>query len=623
MMDTDQTSSSSPIQEPSLFSSNIFEVVPVEIWQQIFLQLVPSPSHFKHVGFNTTEFIEFDPKPIIWLSHVSQYLRQVAISCPSLWTCIPTLKDIYRMPEPSAVKYFDKRFNLVNLFIERSQNQPIHVTLSDGEWGYALSQGLAGFNSIAGRASFFATSDRWKSLTIVFVAEYVLEKYARDIVLRSPCSTVLPILDTLAIRQHKETMTHLNPLSVFKTAPMLKHIHFIGMDIDTLFHLPWNQITSYNGALMQFSHFSFSCDTLESLVLKRNIQFAEIPPTVIRFTKLTRMVFDNVDYMHKLPRFYTSRPWPDEGTALQRVEAPILQSLEITTYQALKEAPSIVGNLRVALLRLPHEFLRHITFHVGGLTRQALSDLLRNTSNLESLDLWGVSSEVLCALKVESRREGGSWSVGTVLAPQLRALVVREWKDGDCQSLLDIFDSRRSEGAIAVGCYALRRIDLVYKKHEACRRAQDRIEGWGDERAKVYTPGSEYQKVHGFASHLAKEFLLKDEQRDPRFYGVRRPQRGHKGDPRKFLQVVGLHGYSDLNFVEISRLRAVLQDIHDQHQQQSADDRFRGSVDIEAFDLLSETADSLLRQWNLVLRDRDLARRWKLTEDRLTLRLER
>jgi len=507
-------------QTSQLDSASPLDILPLEIWEQIFLQASPEPSHFKPIGFNMTEFVEYDPKVVLRLSQISRFLRQLVVSCPILWTCLPSLPDLYR-PEHSGVTYFRNRFRLIDLFIERAQALSFHVTFTDDMYSHQMKKGYGWYLPPHGIQSFFATSSRWKSLTIYFMDEGVLVKYAHDLVSCSKSNPLLPTLDTLAIRQHKTNMTYLeNPISIFMSAPKLKHIHFIGMDIDNLFTLPWNQITTYNGALQQFTLLGAAANSVQELVLKRNFQYFQNPTTTtkpFRFTKLTRLNFDNINFLHKLPKDYGA--WRNDGTVLRCIEAPLLRSLEITTYQILREAPSIVNDLTMSLLRFPHDNLRNIVFHVGGLTRQSLADLLHSTPHLDTLDLWAPSSGALSALKVNPRE--GIPHIGILaLAPKLRYIIVREWQDSNAESLSEIFDSRRTGVVAKGGVSPLERIDLVYQKYKNYKKAQDSIEGWGEERQRVYRPGSDYQKIHGYSTHLVKEFLVKELKTNPRYYGV-------------------------------------------------------------------------------------------------------
>jgi len=497
------------------------DVLPLEIWEEIFFQALPGPSCFKEIGFNVTEFIQYDPRGVLCLSQVSRFWRQVVVSCPFLWTCLPNLTNLYRLDKDGAMTYFKNRFRLIHMFIERAQALPLHVTLIDRSEQSQMTGGNTAWHLHPyGAQSFFSTSNRWKSLTIRFVSGAVLYKYAHDIQSCSVFSPMLPNLDTLTIRHDKPERPYFDIHPVLLSAPKLMRIQFIGMIIDWFFILPWKQITRYNGGLRHFNQLGAATRTVQELVLKCNLLCFETPgidTAPFIFTKLTRLKLDNVDFRHKLPKYWTLH---DDDTVLRWVEAPLLQSLEITAYQALRQAPSIVNDLTASLLRVPHNSLRQIVFHVDGMTRHSLINLLQSTPRLEILELWGVSSEVLSTLDLTLERNTPGLR-GTILAPKLRHLVVREWQDSDAQSLLDLFDSRRSDIAtMGIEVFPIESIDLVYQNYENCRKARDIVEGWGVERAKVFKPGSEYQKIHGYSTHLAKEFLVKDLKRNPRHYGV-------------------------------------------------------------------------------------------------------
>ncbi|KAF9047540.1 hypothetical protein BJ165DRAFT_1466797 [Panaeolus papilionaceus] len=541
---------------PSTTPKSMFSELPVEVLEIIFSFASPAPTHFEDKGFNAIKLVEFNHKGILILSQISSFLREVVISISSLWANIPTVYDIYSIAHRAPAKY-RRRFNLVNLFLERARRSPLHVTIVDihHHWLHCGKPCVAAARPLLGRCR------RWRSLTLHFQIDRTFQDFEKNITQLRPAYTEpqFPMLETLTIKQRKINMNFLEvPVSMFSKAKNLKHIHFIGMDINQMVDVPWSQLRTYSGALLQFEQLRASSETMQELNLQRNLQYFENPPSVICFSQLKKLRFENVDFLHKLPKYYGD--WRLDGTVLRCIEAPKLQTLEFSRYQALKQAPSVIDDLLMTTLRFPHDALRHLIFHIGCIPQQSLVDLLHSVPNLEVLDVWDAPTDHFSVLEVNADNFAMTTrlaKVSMVLVPRLRSLIIREWSDSKYASLVAVYDSRRSKFAQRLRVDPIQAIDLVYQQHTDCLHAQDRIEGWNDARKLVYKPRTDYQRVHGFSRHAAQRFLNNKGARRPEFYGVKLPRRTPKYNLEStigFLKDLEKHQSTDINFIEVRSL---------------------------------------------------------------------
>jgi len=503
----------------------MLSLLPVELLGIIFSVAAPPPTHFDRVSFNIVNLVEFDHKGLLYLSHISSRLRQIVLSMPHLWSKIPTVYDVYTVT--SSV--YEKRLQLVNMFLQRSKQSPLSITIHEIKHKPCPIIAEVDFDEhlecLSLATSFLSTSRRWKSLILYFSGVVTLQMLQQSLTTLRRNSPPLPILDTLVMRQEKMCMSFISdPISVFLTAPKLRNVHFIGMDLQWIIRVPWKQLNSYRGAIhrtYEVNDLSSSPD-LRQLTLTRNIQYIYPydPTEVAHFEGLEQLTFENVTFLRHLPPYF-SEGWCPNGSLLRWIEAPLLQTLSFHTYQALQEAPAIIYDLLMTLFHAPHQNLRRLVFHVGGTTRQSLLDLLLSIPLLEMLDIWDLSEDTLSILKYApvdlkinaiDRRQ--------TVVPLLQKLVIREWSGRDGEGLVEVCNSRASLQALEDGLHPMKSIEIIYHQSKDCLNAQDRIEGWDKERPLVYKPGSEYHAIHGFSTHLAKTFLERGMGKGKRNYTV-------------------------------------------------------------------------------------------------------
>ncbi|KAF8214669.1 hypothetical protein K438DRAFT_1927013 [Mycena galopus ATCC 62051] len=210
--------------------------LPFEITSQIFVHCLPEESEDP-----IHPYPSLDEAPLVF-TRVCRTWRTVAISTSTLWNHVRIELDSDDRPGHIDEKWV----NLLDLWLQRSDPQPLSLTVSN--WSYtAPAETLLGVLN--------CQSSRWRDVTFKLPFNHFsrFEEHAS-----------LPLLERLTLSAHGSPDI-INPISAFRHAPLLRHVCFeAGMHPSDVF-LPWEQLTSveFYGARVD--------DCLELLELAPNI----------------------------------------------------------------------------------------------------------------------------------------------------------------------------------------------------------------------------------------------------------------------------------------------------------------------------------------------------------------
>ncbi|KAJ7659132.1 hypothetical protein DFH06DRAFT_1472567 [Mycena polygramma] len=244
-------------------SNYIYPVMtlPNEIISEIFLQsLDPSDP-----PFHPSNSLLAGPASPLYLGHICQRWRDIAVSTPSLWTTISL----------STIRILDNRLRLLDIWLTRSHQCPLSVTIIDN----------GGRPDMARRfVDAFAPHHRRLQLLRLKVGHDELPKWRSE----------LPLLRVLHISpvhgfQYPSPPDHVSPL--FLSAPNLNTVA-IHRGHRAMLPLPWEQLTSVSilthGCLDNAIHilrrapnltdFTAELGQLSSLGMVSDIELPPIPP---------------------------------------------------------------------------------------------------------------------------------------------------------------------------------------------------------------------------------------------------------------------------------------------------------------------------------------------------------
>ncbi|KAF8806678.1 hypothetical protein BYT27DRAFT_6636011 [Phlegmacium glaucopus] len=604
----------SPVSNPCVDLTHVNERVgtgsmlnlfPPEMLLEIFLQVVPAPRSFE-TG-NSIKFPDHDHKSIFTLSQVCSYWRSVALSTPGLWTCIPF---IYSKDRKNCRS--DNFLALIRLFIERSGDTPIHITISicklcmAGEY-YDLIDEPIPHPAID---LILSHSHRWKS-AIIHLDHYLFPLLGS---LESEGESVLPILESLNVRSHYRDVygPYTGPKNIFTNAPALRHAIFDGHQTHHCLNFPWSQLTSYIGLPDAMENLRPASAHLTTLVLRGPLSMMAYPSSSLQFPQLTSLRVEHTS--HPYPHTFVLHP----NTVFQYIVAPNLLSLEISDHPSEARAPRIVEHLiSTTLSHCPP--LQSLSFRVAGLTLNLLEKLLDAVPSLVSLDVYNIPPEDFYSLIFKT-----ALTPDGLCAPriqQLESLTIRglsDVDDVDVTPLVDVYISRRlifekSQGIpqTKVPC-----IKLTYSSSSTCFQAQDQIEGWA--RHKDYEKGSEYLKLIGWRDYLAKQFLSRVSNIGQKYAIAGTPAQWKKylckdmSKINRFFNVIECHELEDVILLEVSRLTTIMRDISGMPA---------GVIPEDNVYCFRQRARSLMHKWTPMLNTMSLGRAWVVDDDFVSLRL--
>ena len=464
--------------------------LPPELLEDIFLRTTSWVRKFE--TDLDGEILEPDFEFILSLSQVCRYWRTVSIATPGMWTSIPALRK-WQSDDPESEAFI----YLLRIFIERSGNSPIHITVHIKE----LLNNLEDPDQLQSPCLQLLASQchRWKT-AILHVDKSIIRRLGE---------LYTPDLESLNFRCRYAAALMNNAYypRLYILAPRLTHAIIDNWQSHSFLRLAHFNIRTFTGLPDHLDVLRRAGPTLEACSFRGPVSMMQYPTEPIHFAKMHFLSIINNNYQH---------PWVSFGhhneTPFRWMNAPNLTFLEIRGHPVHPGASLIVSDLLSNTLS-PSSLLRSFTFHVRGLSEDEFTRLLSAMPLLIILDICDTPSHYFSALV---RRKPDDPQ--KPLVPRLMSIRIQDFSDRDAKPLTELCDSCE----LKKSGYQFEDdlcIDLFYSSSRLCLQAQDRIEGWDSETwIKQRVPGSELSKIFGWAAFIANHFLARDGQSEK--YGV-------------------------------------------------------------------------------------------------------
>ncbi|KAK7035915.1 F-box domain-containing protein [Favolaschia claudopus] len=368
--------------------------LPPEILRQIFLECAGS-----------------EPDVIPVAGMVCRYWRDVVEASPTLWSNISVGRTRFT--------FHRKYLNLASLFLERSANQPIHLTIRnpvDSRLLEAVSR----------------HSERWSILRIPYAEKAFYDNLALD-------ARVLPKLVKFELfEQPGEDPRSVDRIRMFHNSPNLRQVVLIKEPKD--WDLPWPQLTR-----LQYDT-SSTADAVEILRLCPNLEDCAFDKlkSATRIRNETRRALQ-----HPLRKLRSLRLAIDTVNPTQSAQE-IMRAFFTTLNTPSLTSLAVIGQWDSAdfidFLGRNQCKLRHLSLGPGYMKQDNLLDLLQIVPSLTSFVLdadIGTTQQISNrVLKDELLRRLVFYPESDCVLPCLTYLSLKTSVNFDDQHLLDVVESR-------------------------------------------------------------------------------------------------------------------------------------------------------------------------------------
>ncbi|KIM35309.1 hypothetical protein M413DRAFT_14609 [Hebeloma cylindrosporum] len=274
---------------------------------------------------------EPDYQYILGLSQVCSYWRKVALSTQGLWTSIPFLAKL-----KSDTSESESLLQFMRMFIERSGNAPIHVTVLI----HRMFNDLEEDAQLESPCLDLLTSHchRWKT-AILHVDKCIVDKLVK---------LYTPMLDSLNFRCRYPTelmFPETWDTGMIILAPHLRHLIVDDWQSHAFLIVPMRKVLTFTGLPWELESMRPTGPNLNTCTFRGPVSSMAYPTEPIRFDKLRILSIENNNCtppdLHFGHEFDTPFRW---------IAAPNLKSLTVKGHPTVPGASLVVSDLLLTTL---------------------------------------------------------------------------------------------------------------------------------------------------------------------------------------------------------------------------------------------------------------------------------